>query len=147
MCSRWRGSMPLNGSSRRRIGGSWTSARGDLDPLAHALRVGPDRPVGRAGEIDGVDRRAAAAAGIRQALETRGELDELAAGQEGVDGLALGDEPDVAVDRRVAPGRPAARSSTRPDDGRAGPASMCRRVDLPAPFGPSRPVIPAPRRT
>ena len=26
MCSRWRGSIPLNGSSSSRIGGSWTSA-------------------------------------------------------------------------------------------------------------------------
>ena len=26
MCSRWRGSIPLNGSSRSRIDGSWTSA-------------------------------------------------------------------------------------------------------------------------
>src|SRR3954453_2592066 len=32
---------------------------------------------------------------------------------------------------------------TRPDDGRRSPASMWRSVDLPAPLGPRRPVIPA----
>ena len=30
MCSRWRGSIPLNGSSRSRIRGSWTSAPASL---------------------------------------------------------------------------------------------------------------------
>jgi hypothetical protein len=34
--------------------------------------------------------------------------------------------------------------STRPFDGRRSPDSMCRIVVLPAPFGPSRPVIPGP---
>src|SRR5580765_4567198 len=47
------------------------------------------------------------------------------------------------VDGSCQAGR--AAISTRPDDGRRRPASMCRRVDLPAPFGPSRPVIPDPR--
>ena len=31
---------------------------------------------------------------------------------------------------------------TLPDDGARKPAIMCRMVDLPAPFGPSRPVMP-----
>ena len=145
MCSRWRGSIPLNGSSRSRIGGSWTSAAGDLHPLAHALRIRPDRPVGggRRGRpsrspVRGRGRR------IRQALEPRGELDELAAGQERLDGLALRHEPDPAVDRRVAPGRPAVDQDPPGRGLRAAPTSRWRRVDLPAPFGPRRPVIPEP---
>src|SRR5690348_4611881 len=39
-------------------------------------------------------------------------------------------------------GRPSIR--TRPDDGARSPERRCRSVDLPAPFGPSRPVTPAP---
>ncbi len=35
--------------------------------------------------------------------------------------------------------------ATVPSDGLSSPASMCRIVDLPAPFGPSNPVTPAPR--
>src|SRR3954466_2359799 len=46
------------------------------------------------------------------------------------------------MDGSCQAGRPAI--STRPDDGRRSPASRWSRVDLPAPFGPSRPVIPAP---
>src|SRR6185369_17395203 len=49
---------------------------------------------------------------------------------------------------RYIAGRPQAGSPitrTRPADGARSPAIRWRRVDLPAPFGPSRPVTPAPR--
>ena len=83
MCSRWRGSMPLNGSSSSRIGGSWTRAAGDLRPLSHALRIGRRSARSAASVRSTVrDARAAAAVGIGKPLETRGERDELAAGQE-----------------------------------------------------------------
>src|SRR5439155_3514121 len=35
-------------------------------------------------------------------------------------------------------------TSTRPPDGRNNPATRCSTVDFPAPFGPSRPVMPEP---
>ena len=51
--------------------------------------------------------RAVAAAGSGRPWRRAASVDELATGEERVDGLALRDEPDPAVDRRVVPGRPA----------------------------------------
>ena len=58
---------------------------GDLGTLAHALGVGADRPVGRAGQVDRGDRVPRPHAG-REALEAGVQLDELAARE--VDGTA-----------------------------------------------------------
>ena len=58
--------------------------------------------------------------------------------------LALGDQAERAVDRRVAPGRARRPTVTVPRDGARKPAIMCSSVVLPAPLGPSRPVTPGP---
>ena len=76
---------------------------GDLDPLAHALRVRPDRAPGRRLEIDGRDRAGRGRGGVRQAVERGAHLDELAPGQEVVDRLALRHEPDGPVHDRISP--------------------------------------------
>ena len=78
--------------------------RGDLRPLAHALRVGPDRAVLGVAQLDDGDRPVGRGSGVGQRLEPGVEQRELAAGQERIDRLALRDEADLAVDRRVAPG-------------------------------------------
>ena len=108
MCSRWRGSMPLNGSSSSSTLGSWTRA-----PASFARWRMPFEyvPVGRcaASTRSTVSiARCAAAPRVRDALELRVEQRELVAGQVRVDRLLLGNQAHVAVDLRLAPGRPAA---------------------------------------
>ena len=106
MCSRWRGSMPLNGSSRMRTGGSWTSAAATFDPLAHPLRVAADRAVRRhrAGRR-GRWRVRARAAGSATSWSWAAASTNWRAGQEAVHRLALGDEADAPVELGVPPGR------------------------------------------
>ena len=147
MCSRWRGSIPLNGSSRSRIDGLVDEGGGDLRPLAHALRVGR-RPAGppRPRDRPSGSPRAAAASGSgrrwrRAAISTnsRPVRNAWTASRSGT-------RPIEAVDRRVAPGRHRRRSGPARLDGRRSPASMWRIVVLPAPFGPRRPVMPGAER-
>ena len=77
---------------------------GELRPLAHALGVRADRPVRGVGQVDRRDRPGAAASGSatpwRRALSRANSRPR----QERVDGLALGDETDVAVHLGAAPG-------------------------------------------
>jgi hypothetical protein len=82
--------------------------RGDLRPLPHALRIAADRPVGGRLEVDRANRHVGGALGIGQLVQARRHLDELAAGEEGLDRLALRDEPDRPIDRGVPPGGQAA---------------------------------------
>ena len=77
---------------------------GDLGALAHALRVRPDRAIGRLGQVDRGDRPGGGRVRVGDALQSRVEARELETGQVRVDGLALGDEPDVAVHLGSAPG-------------------------------------------
>ena len=85
---------------------------------------------------------AAAACSPSHALQPRIGDHELAAGEERVDSLALRDEADAPVHLRVAARMARRATVTLPDEGARKPATMCRIVDLPAPFGPSRPVMP-----
>ena len=73
--------------------------------LAHPLRVGADRPAGGFGQFDRLERTVGRGDRVSQTLETRVEQRELEAGQEGMDGLALRDQPDPRVHRRSRPGR------------------------------------------
>ena len=107
---------------------------------ARARRRGPRHPPGRPSRSPG----RAAPSGSGQALEPRIEADELEAGQERVDRLALRDQAQVAVDGRFPPGPGSRGSRRRRRTGRRSPASRWRIVDLPAPFGPRRPVTPGP---
>ena len=80
---------------------------GDLRALAHPLRVRPDRAVGGLGQVDRGDRPVGGGRRIGDALESGVEKRELATGQVRMDGLALGDEPDVPVHLGATPcGRP-----------------------------------------
>ena len=63
MWSRCRGSMPLNGSSRRRTVGSWTSAAAILTRWRMPFEYVPIEPVRGVLEIDRRDRAAAALRG------------------------------------------------------------------------------------
>ena len=141
---RWRGSMPLNGSSSSSTCGSCTSAPATLARCRMPLEY---VPIGRFSASSRSTARIAAraaASAVRQPWRLRVEADVLEARQERIDRLSFRHEPDLAVDRRIAgwgcgPGHGPCRRTAR-----GSPASMCRSVVLPAPFGPSRPVTPAP---
>ena len=110
--------------------------RGDLDPLAHPLRVPADRAIRRIGRARPASiARAAAPARVRQPVEAGGVLDEPAPGEVGGEALALGDEAHAAVDGRVAPGGAALRPRRSRWTARAGPAIIESSVLFPAPVG------------
>ena len=146
MCSRWRGSMPLNGSSSSRIGGSWTSAPASLARWRMPFEY---VPIGRSAasvRSTVAIARAAAASGSGDALEARVEPHELEPGQvrrgrPRAPGRARRGGTSRAGARRSrprpGPGRPTARAG-RPS---GGAASTCRRRS-----GPSRPVTPGAER-
>ena len=107
---------------------------GELGALAHALGVRGDRAVGDLGQLDRRDGLPRRGVRVGQVVEPRVEPDELEAGQEGVDRLALRDQSDLGVHLGAAQAvRPCTRTS--PADGFSRPAIRCRRVDLPAPLG------------
>ena len=81
---------------------------GDLDALTHALRVGADRRCWASSEVDGRDGPRGGGVRVGQPLQPGVEQRRTPAGQVGMDGLALRDEADVAIDRGIAPGRLAA---------------------------------------
>ena len=78
---------------------------GHLDPLPHPLRVAADRPFGGVAQLDHVDRAIGGRLGIGHPRQARRGDHELAAGEEAVHRLALGDEADAPVHLGVAPGR------------------------------------------
>ena len=114
-----------------------------LDPLPHALRVAADRSPGGVTQLDHVDRAIGGRLGIGHPRQARRGDHELAAGEEVVHRLALGDEADATVHLRVTPGRRLIQLHARRRSGARKPDIMWRSVVLPAPFGPSRPVMPA----
>ena len=144
MCSRWRGSIPLNGSSSSRMRGSWTSAAASLArwrmPLEY-VRIG--RSAASVSSTVAI-ARSAARGRVGDALQVGVEERELATGQVAGHGLALGDEADLAVDLGASPNAAWPAMRTTPADGASRPAIRWRSVDLPAPLGPSRPVTPGP---
>ena len=144
MCSRWRGSRPLNGSSSSRTGGSWTSAAASSPAASCPSSTSPSARAAASVELDGADgaawrpRPGPPARGGARRVPTNAAPGEVAGHR-----LALRDEPDARVD--VAGARHAARRAavTRPVDGaqesrRSCPGAFaCRRRS-----GPSSPVIP-----
>ena len=117
---------------------------GELRALSHALRVRRDRTAGaprsaRPWRWPGPRPRPG-----RRALQARVEQRELEPGQERVDGLALGHQPDAGVHLRVGPRRLALDDAPRRRTAAAArpsgaAASTCRRRS-----GPSSPVTPGP---
>ena len=108
--------------------------RGELGPLAHALRVGAHRAVARRRSSSTVAiARSVAGRGVRHTLEVGVEPDELRAGQVARHRLALRDEAHVRdrrTDRRtsgrpVDPGGAGRRARAARTGGAAG--STCRR--------------------
>ena len=82
MCSRWRGSIPLNGSSSSSTGGSWTRRPAILTRCRIPFEY---VPIGRSAasvELDRRDRPGGRLGGVRRALEPGVEQHELAAGEE-----------------------------------------------------------------
>ena len=118
---------------------------GELGPLAHALGVRADRAVGGVGQVDRGDRPGRGGVRIGDALEPRVEPRELAA-RSGSAWTASrsGTRPTWRYIVGSPPGRRAVDHGRVPADGASRPAIRCRSVDLPAPFGPSRPVTPGP---
>ena len=143
MWSRWRGSIPLKGSSSSRMVGSWTSAPASFArwriPFEY-VEIG--RPAASVSSTVSI-ARVAAATRIGQALETGVEDGEVETRQEPVDRFALRDQPDAGVHRgRAQAVFPSTR--TLPAEGLSSPAIRWSSVDFPAPFGPSSPVTPEP---
>ena len=101
------GSRPVVGSSSSSSFGSRSSAPGDAEPLAHAVRVAAHAVLGARGQLDGVERLADARGGA-VAVERRDQLQVAAAGEVRVEARRL-DEPRHAVqgarplDEGVAP--------------------------------------------
>ena len=147
MCSRWRGSMPLNGSSSSRIRGSWTSAPASLARWRMPLEY---VPIGRsAASVRSTVAIARAAASSGSATPWRRALSRA----NSQPGQVRRGRPRAPGRGRCAryivgppPGRLRPRPGPRPADGASSPAMRWSRVDLPAPLGPSRPVTPGPRR-
>ncbi len=144
MCSRCRGSMPLNGSSSSSTSGSCTSDAGHPDPLPHALGVGGDPPVLRVGHLHDRDRpprgrvrsRAACAAAPLAGRTPR---------RSGTRTPSRARAPARACGRfRGCASSASPPTVSSPRDGARNPAIRCSSVDLPAPFGPSSPVTPGP---
>ena len=144
ICSRCRGSMPLNGSSRTSTCGSCTSAA--------ATRVRCRIP------LEYVSMRRSCAS----VISTRDSARRAAASGSGNRcSLALASTNSQAVRNPCTASRSLTRPRIRytdglrqagapatvtvPRDGGRKPAIMCSRVVLPAPFGPSSPVTPGPR--
>ena len=147
MCSRWRGSMPLNGSSSSRIGGSWTRAPASLARWRMPLEYVPMGRSGGLGQVDRGDRPVGGRVRIGQALQPRVERANSRPVRNAVDRLALRHEPDVrgtrSGRRQAGRARDADRARGRRAEARpsCAAASTCRRRS-----GPSRPVTPAPER-
>jgi len=115
----------------------------ELEPPLHPARVGPDERVGAGGEVHELEELADAprALGPRHAVEPGGELEVLAAGEDGVEGQLLEDDTTA---RRTFPGAAVTEwpaTSAVPEVGRTMVVSMPTVVVLPAPLGPSRPKI------
>ena len=102
-CMRWRGSMPLKGSSSSSSDGSWTSA----DAIFTRWRMPLEYVEILRSCAYSISTVASArwAALAPQAVQLGVGDDEFAAGEEVVHRLALGDDADVLVDLLVAPDR------------------------------------------
>ena len=130
------GSSPVAGSSSSSSRGSRSSARGDAEPLAHAVRVAADAVACAVGQLDGVERRVDARRGVA-AVEGGEQLEVPAAGQVGVEARRL-DEARRRRRARATPS-PAGRGRTArtvPAVGRIRPSIIRSEVVLPAPLGP-----------
>ena len=117
---------------------------GHLDPLPHALGVGRDPPVLRVGHLHDVDGPARGR-GPGRAACAAGRWPGRTPARSGTR------TPSRRSGTRPTGGRcpgcaswPAPPTVISPRDGARKPAIMCSSVDLPAPFGPSRPVTPGP---
>ena len=146
MCSRWRGSMPLNGSSSSSTAGSWTSAPASLARWRMPLEYVPmarSRGILQLDRGDGPRRRRLR---IRHALQSGVEQHELPAREVRMDRLAFGHQPDLAIHAPVTPGRDTGHGHAARPTAASRPAMRCSSVVLPAPLGPSSPVTPADKR-
>ena len=139
------GSIPDSGSSRMSSSRIVDERLGELDPLSHALAVGADA---LAGGIHQIDRRRARARPpdarpcLSSPFRRASAVDPLEPGHPVVEGVLLRTEPDPEVRATgcCQIGCPSTRTS--PLLGRSWPVMSFRNVLLPAPFGPSRPVMP-----
>ncbi len=73
----------------------------EAHPLAHAAGVPLEPTVLRVLEPHGLDRAADCSVTIRNGLQARGQLHELASGEEVVDGFVLWHVADLCVEARV----------------------------------------------
>ena len=141
-------SSTADGSSMTISRASWDSARAMLTICCAAADSVPTSAVGR---ISGWPSRASSSRGRRgwpRPVRVKPEPGELVAEEDVLGDGEAGDQVELLVDRRDAQAswRPAGRSATTgsprqviaPASGWCAPASTLIRVDLPAPFWPSR---------
>ena len=113
----------------------------DVEPPLHAAREGADDPVGGVREAEAVEQLLDAALELRaaEAVEPAAEAQVLARGGLAVGAAALGDHADRAAHLRGSARTSWPATVALPSSARASVVRMRTAVDLPAPFGPSRP--------
>ena len=105
MCSRWRGSIPLNGSSSSSTCGSCTSAAATRVRCRMPLEYVPIRRSCASVISTSSIARPGGGRRVGQLVQLRAGQHELVRGEEAVHRLALADQAEPAVDVGVAPGR------------------------------------------
>src|SRR5215467_4071573 len=119
--------------------------RRHLDPLAHALGVGRDPPVLRAGHLHHRDRAPGGGGRVRQPVQLGGGADERLAGEEGVHRIPFRHQPHGVVDAGVVPARGPGHGQLPPGR-REEPGGQVQQGGLPGPVRPEQAGDPGPDR-
>ena len=115
-------------------------ARAEIEPAAHAARVGARQPVAVVHQPELLEhgRRARPRRPAALPEQARDHLEVLAPGHRRLDRRELPREPDHPPDRAPGPcGRRGRRRAACPSSARSSVATVRTNVVLPAPFGPS----------
>ena len=109
------------------------------EALLHALRHRPDPPARHLGEADALEQVAPLGGAAVRAREPLVQLEQLVGRAPVREAEQLGEVAERALRPRRSPARRAADGRASPALGRTSPQAIFTSVDLPAPFGPSRP--------
>ena len=137
--------MPDSGSSRISSSGSCDDRLRQLDALPHALAVGADLLVGGVHQVDRRQRARAPRRRLRfssRPFSRTSARHPLEPGHPLVERVLLGAEADAGSRGDGLPQIGSPSTVTLPLLGLSWPVISFMNVDLPAPFGPSSPVMP-----